>query len=131
MIIETGEIFRVWAKRALPSRSAPPADAAAAGRATRIQIISVLSFTIPIQFMYILAAQQFSTGLGLRASCQHAAEKALGGGRSRDYRPPLFDPYSIYNLALLPRVVRVFKRYLSACLAAPRPLKSKKNLTPS
>jgi hypothetical protein len=29
----------------------------------------------------LLAAQQFSTGIGLRASCQHAAEKALGGGR--------------------------------------------------
>jgi hypothetical protein len=40
--------------------------------------------------LYILAAQQFSTGLGLRASCQHAAEKALGGGRSRDYIPPPF-----------------------------------------
>jgi hypothetical protein len=38
--------------------------------------------------LLLLAAQQFSTGIGLRASCQHAAEKALGGGRSRDYRPP-------------------------------------------
>jgi hypothetical protein len=38
----------------------------------------------------LLAAQQFSTGLGLRASCQHTAEKALGGGRSRDYGPPPF-----------------------------------------
>jgi hypothetical protein len=31
--------------------------------------------------LLLLAAQQFSTGIGLRASCQHAAEKALGGGR--------------------------------------------------
>jgi hypothetical protein len=38
----------------------------------------------------LLAAQQFSTGLGLRASCQYAAEKALGRGRSRDYRPSPF-----------------------------------------
>jgi hypothetical protein len=44
---------------------------------------------------HILAAQQFSTGLGLRASCQHAAEKALGGGRSREYRPPV-----LYTLCL-------------------------------
>jgi hypothetical protein len=44
----------------------------------------------------LLAAQQFSTGLGLRASCQHAAEKALGGGRSRDYRPPPF-AFPIYT----------------------------------
>jgi hypothetical protein len=29
--------------------------------------------------LLLLAAQQFSTGIGLRASCQHAAEKALGG----------------------------------------------------
>jgi hypothetical protein len=31
--------------------------------------------------IYIKAAQQFATGLGLRASCQHAAEEALSGGR--------------------------------------------------
>jgi hypothetical protein len=53
--------------------------------------------------MLLLAAQQFTTGLGLRASCQHAAEKALGGGRSRDYRPPpyAFPIHAYYTKCLM------------------------------
>jgi hypothetical protein len=31
----------------------------------------------------LLAAQQFSTGLGLIASCQNTAEKALGGDNNK------------------------------------------------
>jgi hypothetical protein len=61
----------------------------------------MLYILLLLLLLLLAAAQQFSTGLGLRASCQHAAEKALGGDRSRDYVPPPF-AFPIHAYAPVP-----------------------------